>query len=76
MLHSYANSCVLVVSQEFFRINKLRGIVSLTDMYLELAREHKVTCFNHHGDYWYNLGDYESFIRAEKELIGTIEHLI
>jgi NDP-sugar pyrophosphorylase family protein len=67
-LHSYANSCVLVISQEFFTRNRLSGTVSLTDIYLDLAREQKITYFEHSRDYWYNLGDYQSLVNAENEL--------
>jgi len=71
-LQRLANSCVYVINREFFTLNRLSGIVSLTDQYLELAREHKITCFNHQGDYWYNLGDYESFRRTEQELMKNV----
>jgi NDP-sugar pyrophosphorylase family protein len=73
-LRTFANSCVHIISQELFALNKLSGLVSLTDMYLELAREHKITYYIHNEDYWYNLGLYESFIQAEGELsTGTIQ---
>jgi NDP-sugar pyrophosphorylase family protein len=39
--------------------------VSLTDIYLELAKQHKIKAFVHNKDYWYNLGLYESFMDAE-----------
>jgi len=64
----FANSCVHVINQEFFKLNRLKGIVSLTDMYLDLAPDHKITYFAHNEDYWYNLGLHESFIKAEQEI--------
>ncbi len=66
-LKDFANSCVHIIDQDFFRLNRLTGAVSLTDMYLDLAGEHKITYFVHNDDFWYNLGLYESFLRAEKE---------
>ena len=70
-LKNFANSCVHIIDQDFFRFNRLKGIVSLTDIYLDLAPEHKITYFTHDEDYWYNLGLYESFIKAEQELKST-----
>ena len=69
-LKSYANSCVHIIDQEFFKLNKITGVVSLTDIYLELAKEQKITNFVHSEDYWYNLGLYATFMNAKKELNG------
>jgi len=54
ILHAYANSCVHILDQDFFAYNQLEGIVSLTDIYLGLAAEHKISCFVHNDDFWYN----------------------
>jgi len=67
-LKDFANSCVHIIDQDFFKCNRHTGIVSLTDIYLGLAPEHKITYFAHNEDYWYNLGLYESFIKAEQEI--------
>jgi len=67
-LSHFANSCIYIINQEFFTHNRLRGAVSFTDIYLDLARDHKITYFEHNQDYWYNLGIYESLVRAEREL--------
>jgi NDP-sugar pyrophosphorylase family protein len=39
---------------------------SLTEMYLELAERHKIGDFIHNQDYWYDLGRYNNFIKADK----------
>jgi NDP-sugar pyrophosphorylase family protein len=67
-LSDFANSCIYIINQEFFTLNRLRGAVSLTDIYLDLARDHKITYFEHNQDYWYNLGEYQSLVNAENEL--------
>ena len=67
-LQAYANSCVHILDQDFFTYNRLKGIVSLTDIYLGLAAEHKISCFVHNEDFWYNLGLLESFRKAEQKL--------
>ena len=74
VLHAYANSCVHIIDQDFFQLTRLQGIVSLTDIYLDLAAEHKITYFVHNNDFWYNLGLYESFMKAEKELKSAGKH--
>jgi MurNAc alpha-1-phosphate uridylyltransferase len=64
-LSSYGNSCVYVFNPEFFDLVDNQEPVSLTDIYLELARQHTIKAFIHNDDYWYNLGLYESFVNAE-----------
>lgn len=67
-LNSYGNSCVYVFNPEFFHLVDNKEPVSLTDIYLELAKQHKIKAFVHNQDYWYNLGLYESFMNAETEV--------
>jgi NDP-sugar pyrophosphorylase family protein len=67
-LRAFANSCVHVLDQDFFKFNRLKGIMSLTDIYLDLAAEHNIASFVHSEDFWYNLGLLESFREAEQEL--------
>lgn len=64
-LSSYGNSCVYIFNSEFFDLVDNQEPVSLTDIYLELARQHTIKAFIHNDDYWYNLGLYESFMNAE-----------
>jgi NDP-sugar pyrophosphorylase family protein len=73
-LQAYANSCVHVLDQDFFKYNRLKGIVSLTDIYLDLATEHNIARFVHNEDFWYNLGLLESFREAEQELKSQPKH--
>jgi hypothetical protein len=42
--------------------------VSLTDLYLDLAKTHPIKAFVHNQDYWYNLGLYDTFRKAEAEI--------
>ena len=67
-LSSYGNSCVYIFNSDFFDLVDYPEPVSLTDIYLELARQHKIKAFIHNDDYWYNLGLYESFRKAETEI--------
>ncbi len=68
-LTDYGNSCVYVINPEFFRLVSASEPVSLTDLYLDLARTHPIKSFVHNQDYWYNLGLYDTFIKAEAEVV-------
>jgi len=69
-LSSYGNSCVYIFNPEFFDLVDNQEPVSLTDIYLELARQYIIKAFIHNDDYWYNLGLYDSFVKAEVEVQG------
>jgi len=68
-LTDYGNSCVYVINPEFFRLISTREPVSLTDLYLDLAKIHPIKGFIHDQDYWYNLGLYDTFLKAEAEVV-------
>ena len=64
----YGNSCVYVINPEFFKLVTSGEPISLTDIYLTLAKSHKIKGFVHNQDYWYNLGLYDTFLQAEAEV--------
>ncbi|MBL7113662.1 MAG: NTP transferase domain-containing protein [Bacteroidales bacterium] len=63
--YAYGNSCVQVIQPEFFKLVNLEGPFSLTESYLDLARDHTIRGFEHNDDYWFDLGRYENFNNAE-----------
>ena len=67
-LEDYGNSCVYMINPEFFRLVHTSEPISLTDLYLELAKTHPIKGFIHNQDYWYNLGLYDTFMKAETEV--------
>ena len=67
-LEDYGNSCIQVISGEFFRHFPETGVRNLTDLYLELAANHRIQPYIHNRDYWYDLGRYERFLKADKEV--------
>jgi NDP-sugar pyrophosphorylase family protein len=67
-LEALGNSCVQVIDAGFLDFFPETGPRSLTDMYLELAEHHKIGAFIHNRDYWYDLGRYNNFIKADKEV--------
>jgi NDP-sugar pyrophosphorylase family protein len=67
-LTDYGNSCIYVINPEFFRLVSINEPVSLTDLYLELARKYLIKGYVHNQDYWYNLGLYDTFLKAEEDV--------
>jgi len=67
-LTDYGNSCVYVINPEFFRLVSTSEPVSLTDLYLDLAKKYLIKGYVHNQDYWYNLGLYDTFLKAEEDV--------
>ena len=67
-LEDYGNSCVQVIGKDFFIHYPETGIQNLTEMYLDLAKNHRIQPFIHNEDYWYDLGRYENYLKADKEV--------
>lgn len=60
-----AYSCVVVFEPTVFPLIKQTGKFSLTDMYLDLAKEHKIMAYPHNGYRWIDVGKTESVKKAE-----------
>jgi NDP-sugar pyrophosphorylase family protein len=67
-LEDYGNSCVQVINAGFLDFFPNTEPRSLTEMYLELAERQKIGAFIHNQDYWYDLGRYNNFVKADKEV--------
>jgi NDP-sugar pyrophosphorylase family protein len=67
-LDNFGNSCIQVISSEFFDFFPKTLPHSLTRMYLDIAAGQNIRAFVHNDDYWFDLGRYAHFIRAEKEI--------
>ncbi len=67
-LVEYGNSCVQVIRGELFRHYPENQILNLTDMYLDLAANHRIQPFIHNEDFWFDLGSYENYLKADKEI--------
>ena len=67
-IENYGNSCVQVINSEFLSFFKETKPMNLTNMYLELAGNHRIQPFVHNDDYWYDLGRYGNFLKADKEV--------
>lgn len=64
-LISKAYDCVVVYEYEVFDHIRFSGKFSLIDLYLDLARTHKITGYHHEGDRWVDVGKPESVAAAE-----------
>jgi N-acetyl-alpha-D-muramate 1-phosphate uridylyltransferase len=64
-LRRMAYSCVVVFEPAVFPLIRQTGKFSLTDMYLDLAPEHKIMGFPHSGDRWIDVGKTDSVKKAE-----------
>ena len=67
-LEDFGNTCVQVINAEFLDFFPKTEPRSLTEMYLELADQHRIGAFVHNQDYWYDLGRYNNFVKADKEV--------
>jgi NDP-sugar pyrophosphorylase family protein len=67
-LEDFGNSCVQVINAGFLDLFPKTEPRSLTEMYLELAERNKIGAFIHNHDYWYDLGRYNNFIKADKKV--------
>lgn len=60
-----AYSCVVVFEYDIFRLMPFTGKFSLTDLYLELAKQHPILGYDHTGDKWVDVGKPASVTLAE-----------
>ena len=58
-------SCIVIFEYDVFRLMPFTGKFSLTDMYLELARNHTILGYDHTGDKWIDVGKPDSVTVAE-----------
>lgn len=60
-----AYSCVVVFEYDVFDLIPFTGKFSLIDVYLHLARDHRIMGYDHTGDRFVDVGRTESVARAE-----------
>jgi NDP-sugar pyrophosphorylase family protein len=63
-LRPIAFSAVHVLSPQIFEHITETGVFSIMDVYLRLAKSHRIATFNHDGDYWLDLGRIENIKEA------------
>jgi NDP-sugar pyrophosphorylase family protein len=63
---AYGNSCIQMISGEFFDHFTENLPLNLTEMHLDLARNYRIQPYIHNEDYWFDLGRFENYLKAEK----------
>lgn len=61
-----AYSCVVVFQPEIFSLTRQQGKFSLTETYLDLAKDHRILGYDHSGDKLVDVGKPETVSVAEK----------
>lgn len=64
--HSIAFSTYQVINPVIFNLILEKGIFSMTDLYLRLAKEHTINGFVHNESFWMEFGRLENIEKAEK----------
>lgn len=64
-----AFSGIHVISPEIFSLIKMKGKFSMVDVYLELAKTHSISAFDHSNSKFIDVGKPESILKAEKLFI-------
>jgi NDP-sugar pyrophosphorylase family protein len=67
-LEDYGNSCIQLINRRFFDYYPESEPLNLTGMYLDLASKEEIRAYVHNADYWYDLGRYENFRIADKQV--------
>lgn len=55
-IQEYAFSGIHIINPTFLELITQEGKFSITDTYLELARQHKIIAYPHDKDYWFDVG--------------------
>lgn len=64
-LKAWAFTGVHIVSNQIFNYITEAGKFSIIDLYLRLAKEHKISALKSNKNYWFDLGKPENIINAE-----------
>lgn len=61
-----AFSGIHVINSRLLQLIRQSGKFSMVDLYLDLAKEHTITCYDHTGSLLIDVGKPESIVKAEK----------
>ncbi len=74
-LHPFAFSGIHVVSKKIFELMPELNVFSITDLYLDMCREHSIGAWMHDEDLWLDVGKPEHLVQAS-EIIIKMKHLL
>ena len=63
--HKRAFNGIYMISPEFVDKIKLTGRFSIIDVWLDIAKKEKITCFHDESNFWHDLGTKEKITKAE-----------
>jgi MurNAc alpha-1-phosphate uridylyltransferase len=63
--HNYAFSGIHIIDPKLLNLITEKGKFSITNTYLDLAKEHKIMAYLHDEDYWFDVGKHEQLNKAE-----------
>lgn len=67
--HQKAFSGIHIISPEIFSLMKMTGKFSMVDVYLELAKTHIITSFDHSTSKFIDVGNPESILKAREAFL-------
>ena len=70
-LKPYAFSGIHIINPDIFKFIKLQGVFSIIELYLSLAKDHKIKAFVDNESFWMDLGKKDNIIEAEKLFINN-----
>jgi len=70
--HNYAFSGIHIIDSELLNLITEKGKFSITNTYLNLAKEHKIMAYLHDNDYWFDVGKHEQLNEA-KQFLSNLE---
>ena len=65
-LKPFAFSGIHIINPSLFLLMTEEGYFSIIDVYLRLAKKHRIIGYNHDNSFWLNLGKKENLLEAEK----------
>ncbi|MEA3443866.1 MAG: hypothetical protein U9R19_03985, partial [Bacteroidota bacterium] len=67
-----AFSGIHVINSSIFNLMEEEGRFSIIDVYLRLAKDHKIMAFRHNATNWFDLGKPENIAEADKLFPNSI----
>ncbi len=72
-LSEYSFSGIHIINSKIFELITETEKFSVIDLYLRLAKNHKIIAYETNNNYWFDLGKEESLNEAEKYLNATLD---
>lgn len=67
-LEQIAFSCLHIIDPSIFKLIDEKGCFSIIDVYLRLAKDHKIMGYTDDASYWLDIGTPEKLLRGERDI--------